>query len=149
EHVCVDCESSLLRNIVPTHALANHLWIGQVPWQLRDLKFAEQILIAKVRHNRCVVRVASGRGKMMANTIMFPSPIAKVYHTLPLSRTEVNDVLAFIFLGATQPTEQDFERTPMLVRRRNVRDALEWLKLNDSDYHTLTISEQNLADLPE
>ncbi|KAJ6474179.1 hypothetical protein C8R45DRAFT_1160371, partial [Mycena sanguinolenta] len=141
-HVCVDCESSLRRNIVPTHALANHLWIGQVPWQLRDLKFAEQILIAKVRHNlggaarriACVVRVVSGRRKMMANAIMFPSPISKVYHTLPLSRTEVNDVLAFIFLGATQPTEQDFERTPMLVRRRNVRDALEWLKLNHNDY---------------
>ncbi|KAJ7853114.1 hypothetical protein B0H13DRAFT_1500221, partial [Mycena leptocephala] len=56
------------------------LWIGAVPWQLRGLSFAEKMLISKVRHNRCVVRVASGRGKMGANAIMFATPVVKVYN---------------------------------------------------------------------
>ncbi|KAJ6467370.1 hypothetical protein C8R45DRAFT_764232, partial [Mycena sanguinolenta] len=148
-HVCVKCEESLRRHAIPTHALVNHLWIGQIPWQLRDLKFAEQMLIAKVRHNRCVVRVASGRGKMMANAIMFQSPVIQVYQKLPLSQDEMSQVLAFLFMGSAKPTEEDFERTPMLVRRARVKAALDWLKLNHPDYCDLDISAENLAALPE
>ncbi|KAF8142541.1 hypothetical protein K438DRAFT_1631655, partial [Mycena galopus ATCC 62051] len=80
DRVCVDCESNLLKGVVPVRSLANNIWIGRVPWQLRDLSFAEKMLIARVRHNRCVVRVASGRGKMSANAIMFATPIVKVYN---------------------------------------------------------------------
>ncbi|KAJ6464414.1 hypothetical protein C8R45DRAFT_787333, partial [Mycena sanguinolenta] len=134
-HVCVKCESSMRRHTVPNNALANNLWIGEIPWQLKDLKFAEQMLIARVRHNRCVVRVASGRGKMMANAIMFQNPIVQVYHKLPPSREEVSQVLAFVFLGSAKPTEQDFGRTPML--------------LNHVDYSHLEISDENLQALPE
>ncbi|KAJ7259106.1 hypothetical protein B0H12DRAFT_1014588, partial [Mycena haematopus] len=78
-HVCVKCEKALRKKTVPNFALANHLWIGSVPPELSALTFAEKILISKVRHNRCVVRVASGRGKLIGNVIMFESPIAKVY----------------------------------------------------------------------
>ncbi|KAJ6484749.1 hypothetical protein C8R45DRAFT_769854, partial [Mycena sanguinolenta] len=81
--VCVKCEAILRRKAVPTYALANHLWIGSVPLELQGLSFAEKMLIARVRHTQCVVRVASGRGKLMGNVVMFESPIAKVYHTLP------------------------------------------------------------------
>ncbi|KAF8134058.1 hypothetical protein K438DRAFT_1482473, partial [Mycena galopus ATCC 62051] len=80
DSVCTECESALRRHVAPTHSLSNHLWLGEVPWQLKDLSFAEKMLIAKVRHNRCVVRVASGRGKLTGNAIMFASPVAKVYN---------------------------------------------------------------------
>ncbi|KAJ7508118.1 hypothetical protein B0H11DRAFT_1660674, partial [Mycena galericulata] len=73
DKVCTDCEDRLLRGIVPLKSLADHIWIGRVPWQLQDLSFAEKMLISRVRHNRCVIRVASGRGKLSANAIMFNS----------------------------------------------------------------------------
>ncbi|KAJ7111510.1 hypothetical protein C8R44DRAFT_633233 [Mycena epipterygia] len=50
-HICVDCESSLNNYVVPKLALARHNWIGRIPDQLKDLKYAEQIMIARVRHN--------------------------------------------------------------------------------------------------
>ncbi|KAJ7016377.1 hypothetical protein C8F04DRAFT_981778 [Mycena alexandri] len=53
--------------------------------------------------------------------------------------------LAFIFTGPEAPTPADFTRTPMLVRRNKVADALAWLKLNHIDYHDLIISEENLC----
>jgi hypothetical protein len=53
-------------------------------------------------------------------------------------------VLAFIFIGSSAPTQEDFERTPMLVRRDKVLAALEWLKLNHEGYSDLEISEENL-----
>ncbi|KAJ6476087.1 hypothetical protein C8R45DRAFT_834277 [Mycena sanguinolenta] len=147
--MCVKCEGSLRRHTIPAHALVNHLWIGEVPWQLRNLKIAEQMLIAKVRHNRCVMRVASGRGKMMANAIMFQSPIIQVYKKLPLLKAEIAQVLAFIFMGSAKPREEDFACTPMLVRRAHVKAALDWSKLNHPDYSDLDISEDNLNALPE
>ncbi|KAJ7883833.1 hypothetical protein B0H14DRAFT_3082409 [Mycena olivaceomarginata] len=141
DHVCADCEARLLKNIKPLHSLANHIWVGKVPWQLKDLSYAEKMLVAKVCHNRCVIRVASGRGKLSANAIMFANPTMKVYNILPPTRDELSEVLAFVFLGPSKPMEEEFRRTPIL--------ALDWLKLNHSDYSDLEISLDNLANLPE
>ncbi|KAJ6598813.1 hypothetical protein B0H10DRAFT_1825740, partial [Mycena sp. CBHHK59/15] len=147
--VCTDCEDRLLKKKVPFCRLANHIWIQRVPWQLRGLSFAEKMLTSTVQHNHCVVRVASGRGKMSANAIMFATPIVKVYNILPLTADELSEVLAFIFLGPARPTEEDFMRTPMLVRQDRVKDALDWLKLNHVDYEDLEILKDNIEALPE
>ncbi|KAJ6467982.1 hypothetical protein C8R47DRAFT_990268, partial [Mycena vitilis] len=74
KHICVDCETFLNNGIVPRTALVRDNWIGPVPAQLEDLTYAEGIMIARVRHNRCVVRVNSGRVRMSANAIMFSQP---------------------------------------------------------------------------
>jgi len=79
---------------------------------------------------------------------MFSNPTLKVYQALPPSRDEMEEVLAFIFTGSAQPTEQDFARTPFLVRREKVSRALEWLKLNHADYKDLEISQANLELYP-
>ncbi|KAJ7321531.1 hypothetical protein DFH08DRAFT_917223 [Mycena albidolilacea] len=149
DQVRTECESKLGIGTKPPNSLANNLRIGELPWQLKDLTWAEKMMIAKVRHNRCVVRVASGRGKLVANAIMFATPIRKVYDTLPLSQDELSEVLVFVFLGSAKPTDEDFVRTPMFVRRQRVKDALDWLKLNHRDYSCLEISQSNLEALPE
>ena len=148
KYVCSTCYLSLKKNRIPKHALANGLWMGSVPKELQGLTFSERMMIARVRHNRCIIRVSSGRAKMVANVIMHSSPVLKVYHTLPPSREEMNEVLAFIFTGSNQPTEEDFKRTPFLVRRDRVSRALDWLKLNHCDYKDLEISRDNLESYP-
>ncbi len=47
--VCLDCAINVRRKKLPKKALANGLWIGDVPKELSDLTFAEQLLIARVR----------------------------------------------------------------------------------------------------
>ncbi|KDR73765.1 hypothetical protein GALMADRAFT_46687, partial [Galerina marginata CBS 339.88] len=86
---------------------------------------------------------------MIANVVMLSSPTAKVYHTLPPPVAEIDDVLAFVFMGSSAPTAEDFARTPLLVRRNKIAKALDWLKLNHVDYHDLTISQENLRQYPE
>jgi len=147
-HVCNTCQSFLKKNKKPPESLANFFWIGSIPSVLQNLTFAEKMLISKIRHNKCLVRVSSGRAKMTANVIMFSNPTVKVYHALPPSRREISEILAFVFQGPVQPTESDIKRTPMLVRRNVVKDALEWLKLNHVDYEDLQISFENLNDYP-
>src|SRR5271156_5575130 len=148
DHVCRTCQLFLKKNKMPLESLANSFWIGSIPLVLQNLTFAEKMLISKIRHNKCLVRVSSGRAKMTANVIMFSNPTVKVYHALPPSRREISEILAFVFQGPIQPTESDIKRTPMLVRRNIVKDALEWLKLNHVDYEDLHISFENLNDYP-
>ena len=147
-HVCQACLKHLEKGISPPMALANGLWLGKVPSELTGLTFVEKILISRVRHNRCIVRIASGRYKMRANAISFQNPILKLYNVLPPPIEELDQVLACIFTGPCQPTEKDIERTPLLVRRKQVGRALQWLKLNHIDYEDLEISESNLDKYP-
>lgn len=107
--ICEQCNVQLSIGKRPANALANGLWLGEIPEELQELTFAEQVLISRIRHNRCLVHVSSGRAKMVANCIMFPNPIAKIYHALPPSREDINEVLACVFLGSAQPTEKDYE----------------------------------------
>jgi len=79
---------------------------------------------------------------------MFSNPTLTVYRMLPPSRDEMKEVLACIFTGSAQPTEEDFKRTPFLVRQGKVSNALDWLKLNHSDYQDLEISDENLKSYP-
>ena len=91
----------------------------------------EQRLISRIAFNYCVVRVhASGLYKMRANAVSHAIPMTKVYNILPPKREDLDDVLAFIYIGPTAPTPKEYKRTPFLVRRNKVAAALEWLKLN-------------------
>ena len=149
DKICNECRVSIRNGKVPRLALANNLWIGKVPDELKTLRYIEKVLIARVRHTCSYVKVASGMRKMKANIIAFESPIPKVYKTLPPPREDLDDVLAIVFTGPTRPTLDDFNRTPFLVRRNHVAKALEWLKLNHTDYADIEISQKNLDEYME
>ncbi|KAJ7143401.1 hypothetical protein C8R43DRAFT_840326, partial [Mycena crocata] len=61
----------------------------------------------------------------------------------------MNENLAFVFTGSAPPTPEEFDQTPMLVRRSKVVAALEWLKLNHESYSELEISTENLETYKE
>jgi len=149
DYICISCKDKVRLKKLPKFALARGLWLGAIPDELQQLSFAEKLLIGRVRHNQCVVRVAKGMHKMIANAVTFEHPMQKIYTVLPPPIEEMDEVLAFIFTGPCQPTEDDFQRIPLLVRRNKVAKALEWLKLNHSDYADLEISYKNLESYPE
>ena len=79
----------------------------------------------------------------VANAITFEQPVPKLYMVLPPPIKDMDDCIAFIFTGPTQPTQEDYKRMPLLVQRKNILDALEWLKLNHHDYADLEILYRN------
>jgi hypothetical protein len=107
--ICKSCFKSVSQEKVPLMALANGKWIGKVPFQLEKLSFAEQLLVARVWHNYCLVRVSSGIHKMRANAITFANPMPKIYDILLPPIEEMDDVLAFIYTGPCMPTKSYFE----------------------------------------
>ncbi|KAH9840715.1 uncharacterized protein C8Q71DRAFT_701927 [Rhodofomes roseus] len=144
-HFCQNCKMTLDNGTAPQQALANGLWIGEVRVQLQNLTWAERTLISRVNHNRCVVWVkGSLQSKMIANAVSHTIPMPKVYNALPPSPEELDEVLAYIYIGPTKPLAKEHHCTPLLVRRNKVANALEWLKLNHIDYADLTISYKNL-----
>ncbi|KAH7905611.1 hypothetical protein BJ138DRAFT_1138224 [Hygrophoropsis aurantiaca] len=149
-HVCTKCLDVLRRGRTPTLALANGIWLGSVPEELQGLNYVEKLLVARVRHNRCIIRVSSsGMHKMIANVISFQHPSHKIYKFLPPPLEDLEEMLACVFTGPCAPTAEDFKRTPLLVRRNKVARALEWLKLNHVDYAKLGIAYDELDRYPE
>lgn len=117
KHICIKCYETLQQGNVPHLALANGLWIGEVPDQLKNLSWTEQLLISKVIQNKCVVRVSKSRmHKMTVNVICQAVPMSKIYSVLPPKRENLDDVLAFLYLGPIKPTPEDYKRTPLLIR---------------------------------
>ena len=54
KYICKSCRDTVKRGKIPKFALACGLWLGRVPHELQDLSFAEQLLISRVRHKRCI-----------------------------------------------------------------------------------------------
>jgi hypothetical protein len=148
-YVCSTCLNALNRGRVPQLALANGRWIGSVPFELSELTFAEQQVVARYRHNCCLVRIDNGCRKMVANVITFAQPAAEIVNVLPTHRRELSSIIAVLFTGSVSPTMSEFKRTPLLVRRRHILRALTWLKLNHKDYVDVQLSEENLNSYNE
>ncbi|KAK0433178.1 hypothetical protein EV421DRAFT_1683688, partial [Armillaria borealis] len=85
QFICLKCRSSIRKGQVPKNALANGLWLGNVPEVLSKLSFVERILVSRMRHNCCFVHVALaghpeyGLRKMISHVVAFESPVSKVY----------------------------------------------------------------------
>jgi hypothetical protein len=99
----------------PKYALADGLWLGQVPSQLQGLSYAEQLLISCVHRNKCLVKVSSGMHKMKANVIAFENHMPKIYQRLPPPVEDLDEVLAFVYTGLCRPSPEEMERAPLLV----------------------------------
>ena len=93
----------LLKSVSPSKSPAT---VRPLP---TDEDYAEQLLIARVHHNRCIVKVSSGMFKMCANAISFSNPMPKIYSVLPPPVEEMDEVLAFIYTGPCKPTKADFQ----------------------------------------
>lgn len=147
--VCMECAEAVKKCKLPKKALANGLWLGEVPDVLTGLTFAEQLLIAKVRINRFAVKVDSGMQKTRTNIIAFQNPIPQIYDMLPPPMSEIEETFAVMFIKSKPPSEEDFNEIPVYnVRRDKVQKALEWLKLNHKDYEGIFISYENLKQYP-
>lgn len=113
DQICDSCRRSLREGKVPKLALSNGLWLGEVPDVLKGLTFYEKMLVARVRHTKCFVRVQKGAGtkhcKLISNVIAFENPTPKIYNVLPPPRKDIEEVLAILFSGSTKPTDEDYQ----------------------------------------
>lgn len=161
--VCNECSRALTNNSMPKHALANNLWIGDVPHELAILTLPEQLLVSRY-FPRCYVfklypkdHHASNpnhlqRG-MTGNVSLYNMNTDAVVmmlegQLLPHPAVSLASVIAVTYVG-TKKLPKTWLKSTFRVRRRIVYEALMWLKCHNEIYKDIAISDEHLSGLPE
>ena len=166
--ICTQCLSSLQSKkscYPPRFSLANNLWIGEVPWQLKTLTFPEQLLIALLYPRVYIFKLFSKRFQGCHNTSTFQCGMCSMVSTYALSINGIASmiqgkfmphppavlasVISVTFIGLGQ-LPQTWPRNTFRVRHAHIHEALQWLKNNNLKYYSeIEISHTNLLSLPE
>ncbi|KAF8803427.1 hypothetical protein BYT27DRAFT_7214734 [Phlegmacium glaucopus] len=164
-HICVECLRALKSNKVPMFALANGLWIGQIPHELAYLTLPEQILIAKYFPAAYIIKLYpkkagarhwdkrqmySGLRGNVSTYRLDQSQITSMVDgsIMPQAAKVLAATIGITFVGPKNLPERSLPNM-FRVRRQRVKMALEWLKANNPLFKDITISASRLAQLPE
>ena len=164
-NVCVECSKSLRLDKIPTFALANGLWIGDIPHELAYLTLPERLLIAKYIPAAYIIKLYpkkkgarhwdkrqlySGLKGNVSTYHLDQSQIASMIDgtMMPQQAKVLAATIGITFVGPKNLPDK-YLPDMFKVRRGRVRRALEWLKENNPLFANITISESRLADLPE
>ncbi|KAF8803899.1 hypothetical protein BYT27DRAFT_7225812 [Phlegmacium glaucopus] len=159
--ICDDCIRALKSDSIPMLALANKLWIGQIPHELAILMLPEQVLIAKYFPAAYVIKLFPK--KLSAHhwdKCQMHSGLKGNVSTYRLDQSQISAmVIGSIFpqmskilaaiIGVTfvGPKNLPERCMPSMFRvgRNWVREALEWLKANNLLYSNISISPSRLS----
>ncbi|TFY51291.1 hypothetical protein EVG20_g11068, partial [Dentipellis fragilis] len=156
--LCPSCYFPLTHKKLPSLALANKLFLGPVPHELKDLTAIEESMIARCRAKSCIVHLGEDRRGVMPNAqrglkghvIIYPQRPDKLLQLLPPSVEEIVKPICILFVGSGSPSPE-WIRTkakPLAVRRDKVHNALLWLQKHNSLYRDISISQEHLDALP-
>nr|GAT48229.1 ATP-dependent DNA helicase [Mycena chlorophos] len=141
---------------IPLRSYANGLWTGLCPPELSDLTFLEEQCIARARATRCMFKLElgpTGQYASRGNVCVFPQDPTSLVEQLPPPLSALRDEVCIILVGSpdTVVTADMLSRTPLLVRRSKIIDALLWLRANNPLYGSLDINTiyANAASYPE
>ncbi|KAF8258487.1 hypothetical protein EI94DRAFT_1621854 [Lactarius quietus] len=162
-NICNSCMLDLRKNRTPAMSLANGMWIGDIPLELKVLTLPERILVARFFPAAYIVKLypkkkgarnwASGlHSALRGNVSTYRLNTDQIAHLtssyiMPPSSTILAATIGVTFVGPKnfpQKTMPGFLR----VNRTRVRVALEWLKENNPLYRNITISAERLEVLP-
>lgn len=163
--ICNECRRSLDADQIPKHALANNLWIGDVPRELEDLTLPERVLIAKYYPAAYIIKLFpkkkgshSWDQNQMHNGLkgnvstykLDPAQVAAMVEgeVMPPPAKLLSATIGITFVGPRGLPESTMPGM-FRVRRRRVHRALEWLKQNNRLYADIVISADRLLQLPE
>lgn len=147
---CLPCDSSLRRGLLPKFALANHLFVGQVPIELQGLTVVEENMIALTRLKCMILQLKEERSSTpgifsqrayTGHSIYFHQNVQAFATVLPPPIDEILGYICVLFVGSHKPS-QHFLRThakPLVVRAERVRSALHWLKAHNHLYRDIII----------
>ena len=104
---CAECCGALgkTRPELPPRALANDLWAGPLPAELRGLTRGERLFVARAytfKHLRTATKMGDPEARQkvqQGNVISFPHSAELVLHQLPLRVESMADYISVYFTG--------------------------------------------------
>lgn len=165
--LCNKCHSFLKSKRTPPLSLANHMFLGTVPPELKNLTVVEEAMIAMCRGKCWIVQLQeedndpelepqkksspiTQRG-VKGNIIIYPQRPSTIAKILPPSIEEITSPICVIFVGSSPPSEEWLRKkaVPLTVRREVVRKALIWLQKHNPLYKNIIINHEMLDSLPD
>ena len=157
--LCKTCHSSIQSKKTPPLALANHMVLGEIPNELKDLTVVEEAMIAKCRAKCWVIQlkeensgilVPNSQRGIKGHIIIYPQKPSAIASILPPPLEEVSTPICVIFVGSSPPSKEWLQKKakPLAVRREKVRNALMWLKNHNPHYKDVIINDSVLNSLP-
>ncbi|KIK54308.1 hypothetical protein GYMLUDRAFT_249635 [Collybiopsis luxurians FD-317 M1] len=161
---CQQCLASLNHKIpkTPAIALANNMWIGDVPFELQNLTLCERILISRYLATAYIVKLYPKDGTRNENQLY-----SALRGNVSSYFLNTEKVAAFLDPGYLPPNPKILSATIgvtfigrrkiplkylpkyLSVDHRKLLNALKWLIANNPLYKGIKISEKHLAALPE
>ena len=157
--LCLSCFSSLRRHRLPSLALANDNYLGDVPCELNDLTFIEELMISLCRakcsifqlcESKCNRSRSLNQSAFRGHIIIYPQDPSSTASYLPPTIEEITSLVCVLFIGSTKPSLEWLHKKarPLAVRANKVRAALIWLKQNNTLYRNISLNETVLQSLP-
>ncbi|KAF7313012.1 ATP-dependent DNA helicase [Mycena kentingensis (nom. inval.)] len=158
--ICRQCKAAIDRGKTPVLSLANNMWIGEIPFELRVLTLPERLLISLNFPAAFIVKLYSKDGSPTpvntalrgnVSTYRLHAPAVAdmlVGNILPQPVGLLASIIAVTFVGRKLRPLYGLKRI-LQVRRQRVVDALRWLKVNNPLYAEYHIDETRVANIPE
>ena len=162
-HVCSDCDHDLVKEKQPHYSLARGCWVGDVPKELQELTYAEELVIGLARTSVQVIKLYPKGGRsfdhgglqrgIRGTCSTFRQNIPEVVQMLedkllPLPPSVFSATLSVAFIGKRKISKEDL-RPLFSISRKRVYSALLWLKRHNGLYHDINISSRTLSMFPE
>lgn len=160
-YLCNDCLADMTKAKLPAGALANNMWIGDVPTELAILSLPERILISRYFAAAYVVKLyPRSRGNVSSTSPSFNSGLRGNMSTYRLNTSDISSMIqgdllphhplvlpGTIGITIIGPKNVGVRSLPKFlnVSRQRVQQALTFLKNNNPLYERIRISDNNLS----
>jgi hypothetical protein len=160
--------NALKANQLPRLALANSLYMGEVPEELAGLTPLEETVIARCRVKAMIYRMEydgkepkklngvpvgglpNKQRRLDGNVLIFPQHPEYLSNLLPPPIDDILQYVCIMIIGSEIPDSEWLQRygTPLYIRANKIRAALAWLKAHNHLYRDVQINEESIASLP-
>ncbi|KAF5365147.1 hypothetical protein D9757_011773 [Collybiopsis confluens] len=141
---------------MPKFALNNHLYRGELPDDLEDVTWAEEMACALYRTTAHVTRLFGSACsedplQLHGNVCAHPMDICLTAKRLPWAPTDINDLISIVFVGQKVLTKDEMLKLkPFIVRRHVIHRLLVHFYNHHSGYSALPpLDEEILLLYPE
>lgn len=120
---------------MPDLTLANHLYVGDVPYELTGLTVVEEALIAYCCTKSCIINLKENTDSFIPNAqhvmrgyiIVFPQQPEYISDLLPPSLDVMAMFVCVVFVGSQPPSSEWLCQyaCPLLVQKERVCKALQ------------------------
>ncbi|KAE9392554.1 hypothetical protein BT96DRAFT_830479 [Gymnopus androsaceus JB14] len=132
-YLCQECLTSLSKNRLPRLALNNNLFRGELPDDLKDVTWVEEMAVALYRTTAFVSRIygTSNAGdplQLHGNVCAHPLDFVANTKKLPWTPADLNDLISIVFVGRQRLTKEQLNKlTQYFVRQSVIRRLLNYL----------------------